>query len=82
MYTARVYICIRAIRSPETGSSLGMGDKVVGTLITWYSMLGAIPNPKWTGKSITPTVATDPQSVKRGEKQDISEPNRETPASR
>ncbi len=29
-----VYICIRAIRSPETGDNLGMGDKVVGTLIT------------------------------------------------
>ena len=44
-FSIGVYICKRAIRSPETGNSLEIGGKVVGTLATRYSTLGAIPNP-------------------------------------
>ncbi len=53
----------------------GWAARFIETLITDGSTLGEIPNIQSTEKSITPTVATGPQSVKRGEKQNSSEPN-------
>jgi hypothetical protein len=60
---------VGAIRFPETASRQGMGSTPQG-VTTCCPMSGAIPDPLGEGgtKSVFPTVATGPQSVKREEK--------------
>ena len=71
-----------AIRLLETVRRTGDEQQGVRTLTTDVPMLGAIPNPEWTGNSVIPTVATGPQSVKRDEKRVRPESDRVIPASK